>query len=1550
MKKIIAGVLSTALLLGGSGIPVSAAPESGAEPAAEFYVSPDGSDENAGTEDAPFRTIARARDAVDAINDDMQSDIIVYLMDSTYYQDETLTFDASDSGSNGFKVRYEAYEGASPSISGGKELDGEWELHDAENNIYKISVPDGLNFRQLYVNGEKGIRARTGQAGVFDGSSRICGADRLDEEGNVIPEWWADQGNPATQVQADGGRVIVPDDGRISDEMDNLQEVELHIYTAWLSNILRVDHIEKIDSYDCQAEAQHTGVEYEWDGACWQVYVQEPEAGRIFNRPHPGLDNYAGGPHYAFYYENAYEYIDTDTEWYLDTTDNILYYKAPADMDMSSATAVVPMIEEVVAAEGTLDDPIHDIEFNGITFEHSTWLRPSEEGLVGGQANQDMTYGVFKNNDIGVKRQGAGIRVENAKDIRFEGNTIRYMGATGILLASGTENVTLINNTVKDVAGNGIEVGKFVVDENTDYHQVYNPEDEREVSRYDNILNNEVYNVGTQYPGAIGIAVGYVQGITIANNTIHDCPYSGISVGYGWTSEPSPMKYNKVLKNEIYAVNQLVCDGGAIYTLSNQSPGSYIKDNYLHDNWLPEGADYGANGVYLDEQTSGYSVSDNVLVASYGISLHITGPNDIGTNYTFNGSAGDAGYEGFLTEEVLSIMENAGVQEDFNEETDGGTQIDGAHYDPYYDNLLITGVGFGEGKGTVYFENETETTALTDDDILSWTDDSVTVKLPENIQEGSAVYLETGSGRKTGRCILENLSVKMEPAYEEDFDDTDEGMLSDASWDVTIPEKASVVSDGEGRLMQLTGNGTNLDVTLKGEDGNTRTFGDNVTQFDFRFISDMSDYTGLYNILCRSTESDKIYTVNIRPAYSTKISLEEKGVNETGKGEPSFETGKWYTCRTMVNNGILYASFFPKGEEPAGWDLQRTISGNEKTESVLNFSFYDPGARKLDIDNIKMWTLSDFIEGDKDALQELLNEAGQIDLDKYVEAGQAEYLEAKAAAEAVMDNEEADQEAVNDALTRLTNAMNSLKLKADKSALSALVSSLEDFDAGTYPEGSAEAFIEALESAKNILADETLTEDDQEKVDEATAALRKAKEALDGFSDALELMYEEDFEESEEGLLSDAGWDVTISDKASVSSDDDGRFMQLTGNDPNLDVTLKGEDGNIWTYGDNVTQFDFRFPQDMSGYAGLYMVLCRSLDTDTKYTANIRPAWSITISLEESGVNDQGNASRTFETGKWYSCRTMINNGTLYASFFPKGESPSGWDLQMDMHAGMETESILDFSYYDPDGRPLDIDNIKIWSMPEIQEADKTELQELLGQADQIDLDKYVENGQEEYTEAKEAAENVLNNEDALQEEVDNAVNRLTEAMQGLRLKADKSALEELVESLKDLDLSIYTEESAADLKEALEYAEGILADEALSEDDQETVNSAVASLQAAKDGLAESDGSDDDGKDDETDDPAENPGGSTDEPGGSTDKPGGSTDKPGSSTENPGGSTDKPAGQTGSAPSADTEQSGHTVQTGDDDSADGWMAVTGGSLILIAAAFLARKKFKNLI
>ena len=103
-----------------------------------------------------------------------------------------------------------------------------------------------------------------------------------------------------------------------------------------------------------------------------------------------------------------------------------------------------------------------------------------------------------------------------------------------------------------------------------------------------------------------------------------------------------------------------------------------------------------------------------------------------------------------------------------------------------------------------------------------------------------------------------------------------------------------------------------------------------------------------------------------------------------------------------------------------------------------------------------------------------------------------------------------------------------------------------------------------------------------------------------------------------------------------------------------------------------------------------------------------------------------------------------------------------------------------------------------------------------------------------------------------MQPEADAAWNALVDAISNLRLKADKSTLEDLLNSVENLDLSQYTEESAAVFRTALANAQAVMADENLSEDDQKTADDAVQALSDAKDQLQLKDGSSGAGNGDE--------------------------------------------------------------------------------------------------
>jgi len=218
--------------------------------AGAIYVSPSGDDSNPGTLDKPLKTVAKARDLVRTKNSAMTADMTVYLRAGTYPQTTTLTFANADSGTGGFYVKYMAYPGERPLITGGKAITG-WKVSDATNNIYSADAGTTA-FRQLYVNGVKAIRARSPNmlANNVPDFNRLSGWDKT-----------------ANNVQVPSSAVAT---------WNNLTKVEMHINIAWGDSTLRIASISTT-------------------GNTAYVKFQSPESPMVFVRPNPRMDQVGWG-------------------------------------------------------------------------------------------------------------------------------------------------------------------------------------------------------------------------------------------------------------------------------------------------------------------------------------------------------------------------------------------------------------------------------------------------------------------------------------------------------------------------------------------------------------------------------------------------------------------------------------------------------------------------------------------------------------------------------------------------------------------------------------------------------------------------------------------------------------------------------------------------------------------------------------------------------------------------------------------------------------------------------------------------------------------------------------------------------------------------------------------------------------------------------------------------------------------------------------------------------------------------------------------------------
>lgn len=548
-----------------------------------FYVASSGSDANSGTKESPFKTIQKAQQAVRAINSSMTEDIIVYLREGTYQLTNTIQFNNTDGGTNGHYVRYENYLEERPLITGGIPIQG-WTLCDEAKDIWCVSGVEA-RFRQLYVNNKKAIRSRypnLGKNGEHD-FFRLTKVDTLGKALNIDSKYVSNWKNP--------------------------KKVEMHLMIAWAESVLRLDKTINYGSYT-------------------KFEPQEPERTMLFNRPYPmlGVAFMSDNKQQCFYLENAYEFIDSPGEWYLDETENILYYKPRSGEVMGTALVVAPRLKTLIEFKGTnTSKKMSHMSISGLAFAHTNFLRPSEQGFLNLQAGM-FNVEAPGGNVYYLWRPAAGVTVKNAQHMRFEKNLFSQMAATGLDFMSGTNDDMIQGNVFTELGGAGLMIGKFSQDTLTEIHEAYNPADKEEISTRDTIKNNLVTHVTTEIQGAVGIGAGYPRHILIEHNELSYMNYSGISVGFGWTKKENAMTNNKINWNNIHHVAQLLTDCGAIYTLSNQGQNSEIQYNYMHDIFQSKWADYWILPIYLDEGSSGFDVSHNVSVnAPVGVATNQAG-------------------------------------------------------------------------------------------------------------------------------------------------------------------------------------------------------------------------------------------------------------------------------------------------------------------------------------------------------------------------------------------------------------------------------------------------------------------------------------------------------------------------------------------------------------------------------------------------------------------------------------------------------------------------------------------------------------------------------------------------------------------------------------------------------------------------------------------------------------------------------------------------------------------------------------------------------------
>lgn len=559
--------------------------------AGEIYVSLQGNDKNPGTKEAPFNTLNRAikqaREWRRLNWPEVAGGIYIRLEEGVYAQRNSLFLRPEDSGTPDSPTVICAVDGAHPVISGGVAVTG-WKRgcnHPAipeklKQKIWSAEAPlignRRVETRQMWVNGHKVQRA----AQFPDG-----GLERMIDF------------NPEEQT------ITIPVSQSVNPErLQNAGQLEMIVHQRWAIAILRV---KSIDAKDGQAV----------------VRFHEPESHLEFAHPWP--QPVIGGEkgNSSFCLTNALELLDQPGEWFQEYPSGTIYYYPQASENMETAEVIIPALETLVTIDGTLSRPVKHIQFNGITFAHTSWMRPSFQGhvtLQGGFPLLDayklqepgLPEKAELENQAWITRPETAIRVRGAEHIDFKHCTFRHLSSTGLDYEWAVTASSVEDCQFTDIGGTALLVGAFP-DGGFETHVPFIPADVRELCSHITIRNNFISNVTNEDWGCVGIGAGYVRNMDISHNEVCHLNYSGICVGWGWTSLESGMCNNRIEANYVHHFARRLYDAGGLYTLSNQ-PGSVMRNNRIeHLIEAPYATNDRAFYIYLDEATDGYTMENN---------------------------------------------------------------------------------------------------------------------------------------------------------------------------------------------------------------------------------------------------------------------------------------------------------------------------------------------------------------------------------------------------------------------------------------------------------------------------------------------------------------------------------------------------------------------------------------------------------------------------------------------------------------------------------------------------------------------------------------------------------------------------------------------------------------------------------------------------------------------------------------------------------------------------------------------------------------------------
>lgn len=580
-----------------------------------LYVSPAGRANGTGDAADPLPGLDAARRAARRLRaDGYDGSLTVYLRGGVYRVETAIVWGPDDSPAPGRRIRYAAYPGETPVLSGGVPLSG-WRL------VTAADMPEGMPANALGRVWVASLPRRQGRPvgikALFDGEGLLERAHsprfqsaREDTE-PVAPDIPPGE-EPTTYLDAHPVyRELRYREGEIQ-RWRTMPDVELFLTprNPWTVNYLGLESVDE----------------------------DRRVARTTLPATYPITTAY-GPAHIKRFYriENVCDYLDAPGRWVSDTESGSVYLWPRSNDGRTPPTDVVaPVLTEMLRFEGDLErgEPVRDIVIDGLTLMHG-------DRYQFGAGRRSVQHDWEEEDSA-----SALVRLRGARGVRVANCRLVDSGGSGIRLDLHAVDNEIVANEISGIGGVGVSlIG-------------YGP-GTRDENHHNRVASNHIHHVGRLWWHAAGIFVCQSGHNVICDNLIHHTPYCAIVVSGPRRSVLDPTghraregaltvrreelsdapleqpvllgfrhaRYNTIEHNEVHDAMELLGDGNGIY-VSGAGVGNVIARNYVHD-ISGEGT---VSGIRLDDEQFHNLVAENVVHRICGAGILTKNINQIENN------------------------------------------------------------------------------------------------------------------------------------------------------------------------------------------------------------------------------------------------------------------------------------------------------------------------------------------------------------------------------------------------------------------------------------------------------------------------------------------------------------------------------------------------------------------------------------------------------------------------------------------------------------------------------------------------------------------------------------------------------------------------------------------------------------------------------------------------------------------------------------------------------------------------------------------------------